>query len=463
VLEFCVRANIGVFKSIAPQPIHLLRELKAALPNCKFIYRPYFETQPLDNPTRRAHEAVDAAMSHLSQFPYDYTELYNETGLWDEAYDYITFTVEAAQLLETQGQKLLAYSFAWGNPCGFVSDPYNNSPAQWMEGLREHWAPYCEGLRWVQVGGGGLALHQYKIPATDDKFSILRHRLVREILPNDLKDIPIWLTEFGLDHKANPDESGWKGHSWGWSPAKYALWLSRMASRIGDEVAGAAIFGCGMPGWWSFDILGYPVIADTIAQVNEEEEVKEPIRVLNPAGMVVTLELEEYLRGVLPKEVYSYWPIETLKAQAVAARTYAKRAMKYPRHGLHADVCAGPHCQAWRPRHYIPTDEAVGETVGLFLLDPLGTVYLSQYVSRCGLDICPYCQGQSGYDGKQWSGRMCQWGAKVFGDKGMGFRGILKHYYPDATFSDKPDPTEELHKQISDMKADIQTLANKWR
>ncbi|MBM6619495.1 SpoIID/LytB domain-containing protein [Bacillus suaedaesalsae] len=35
------------------------------------------------------------------------------------------------------------------------------------------------------------------------------------------------------------------------------------------------------------------------------------------------LPLEDYLKGVVPLEVYPSWPIETLKAQALAARTYA--------------------------------------------------------------------------------------------------------------------------------------------
>lgn len=35
------------------------------------------------------------------------------------------------------------------------------------------------------------------------------------------------------------------------------------------------------------------------------------------------LSLRGYLRGVVPSEVYHHWPMETLKTQAVAARTYA--------------------------------------------------------------------------------------------------------------------------------------------
>jgi stage II sporulation protein D len=41
--------------------------------------------------------------------------------------------------------------------------------------------------------------------------------------------------------------------------------------------------------------------------------------------------IEQYLWGVVPSEVPDTWPTETLKAQAVAARTYALRAlMQYP-------------------------------------------------------------------------------------------------------------------------------------
>lgn len=39
--------------------------------------------------------------------------------------------------------------------------------------------------------------------------------------------------------------------------------------------------------------------------------------------VVNTLPIEMYLRGVVPKESVSSWPLEALKAQAVAARTYA--------------------------------------------------------------------------------------------------------------------------------------------
>ena len=70
---------------------------------------------------------------------------------------------------------------------------------------------------------------------------------------------------------------------------------------------------------------------------------------------VVTISLEEYLKGVLAAEMPAEFNIAALKAQAVAARTYAvKRARIFGGQGCDAgpmaDVCDNPaHCQAWLP------------------------------------------------------------------------------------------------------------------
>ncbi|PIU20370.1 MAG: hypothetical protein COT18_02585 [Elusimicrobia bacterium CG08_land_8_20_14_0_20_59_10] len=44
--------------------------------------------------------------------------------------------------------------------------------------------------------------------------------------------------------------------------------------------------------------------------------------------IIESLLLEEYLRGVLPAEMSPGWPLEALKAQAVASRTYALKQLK---------------------------------------------------------------------------------------------------------------------------------------
>ncbi len=43
----------------------------------------------------------------------------------------------------------------------------------------------------------------------------------------------------------------------------------------------------------------------------------------NSLYAINTLDIEKYLYGVLPHEVAHWWPLEALKAQAIAARTYA--------------------------------------------------------------------------------------------------------------------------------------------
>lgn len=68
---------------------------------------------------------------------------------------------------------------------------------------------------------------------------------------------------------------------------------------------------------------------------------------------VVKMRLEDYLLGVVAAEMPASYEIEALKAQAVAARTYAMgRAAKLygSSETVHngADVCTSPaHCQAW--------------------------------------------------------------------------------------------------------------------
>lgn len=69
-------------------------------------------------------------------------------------------------------------------------------------------------------------------------------------------------------------------------------------------------------------------------------------------GKVVSMPMEEYLVGVVAAEMPASFPIEALKAQAVAARTYTLKRMNAPSPGTNphpkADVCTDyKHCQAW--------------------------------------------------------------------------------------------------------------------
>ncbi|MCX6129367.1 MAG: SpoIID/LytB domain-containing protein [Proteobacteria bacterium] len=84
------------------------------------------------------------------------------------------------------------------------------------------------------------------------------------------------------------------------------------------------------------------------------------------------LPMREYLRGVVPSEVYREWPMETLKTQAVAARTYAVYHMLFARRYEPQrlwDVDDTIQFQAFTGSslHSERTDEAVSSTDGQIL------------------------------------------------------------------------------------------------
>lgn len=106
------------------------------------------------------------------------------------------------------------------------------------------------------------------------------------------------------------------------------------------------------------------------------------------AGIVVVnvLNIEDYLRGVVPNELapQSFPALEALKAQAIAARTYVLRNRGlYRAQGY--DICATPACQVYRGRstEHPLSDRAVSETraVGAFYR---GQLINALYTSTCG-------------------------------------------------------------------------------
>ena len=76
------------------------------------------------------------------------------------------------------------------------------------------------------------------------------------------------------------------------------------------------------------------------------------ITLLDENDEVIELALDEYLVGVVAAEMPALFPDEALKAQAVAARTYAmnKLAAKAQPEHKGAVLCCNPsHCKAYRP------------------------------------------------------------------------------------------------------------------
>ena len=98
------------------------------------------------------------------------------------------------------------------------------------------------------------------------------------------------------------------------------------------------------------------------------------------------LNLEDYLRGVVPNELSPglFPQLEALKAQAVAARTYALRNLgQFKERGY--DLCATPACQVYRgfSTEHPLTDQAVAETAGI-VARHRGEYINALYTSTCG-------------------------------------------------------------------------------
>jgi stage II sporulation protein D len=94
---------------------------------------------------------------------------------------------------------------------------------------------------------------------------------------------------------------------------------------------------------------------------------------------VNTINIEDYLKGIVPYEMSNSYPIEALKAQAVAARNYA--VINIGKHGSEGyDICDTTDCQVYRGYNpaYANAIRAVDETNGILLMfndDAAGCFY----------------------------------------------------------------------------------------
>ncbi len=169
------------------------------------------------------------------------------------------------------------------------------------------------------------------------------------------------------------------------------------------------------------------------------------------SNQIKVLTLEEYLRGVVPAEMYSSWHTEALKSQAVAARTYAyKRILSEKSKAF--DVDDTTNTQAYVPAKISDfTDAAVKATSGEILTynrKPIDSVFTASnggnVVSakqRWGNDIPYLIAKPDPMDKHKKSGHgvgLSQYGARARADKGDSYKDILAFYYPGATLGQIP-------------------------
>jgi hypothetical protein len=200
---------------------------------------------------------------------------------------------------------------------------------------------------------------------------------------------------------------------------------------------------------------------DHLARLAAMPDVEIPItgptiRLLMDDGSVQVMPVEEYLRGVVPAEMFASWPLEALKAQAVAARSYAMYAIQNPRHP-NADLCTdAAHCQAYNPARIHPnSDAAVQQTKGE-VIEYQDQVADAVFSANCGGHTLDNEKGFAGTGGsppppvpylrgvdcinkdrpKNGHGvGLCQWGAHDMAQRGDDYVTILKHYYTGVNLS----------------------------
>ncbi len=166
----------------------------------------------------------------------------------------------------------------------------------------------------------------------------------------------------------------------------------------------------------------------------------EIIRVLLPNGAVKKLPLEEYVRGVVTAALPADAPLEAMKAQAVAARTFGASTRRHIERG--ADVCTLRHCQVWKEAASAAAGRAAGATRGIVALHN-GRLIDAYYFDHCDgntrdatgmlIQAPSYLHSVAcacGFATLKGHGiGMCQRGALVMARFGDTFEVILKHYY----------------------------------
>jgi stage II sporulation protein D len=135
-------------------------------------------------------------------------------------------------------------------------------------------------------------------------------------------------------------------------------------------------------------LLVMPVTADSVVIAGKPYRTAARL-FINARGLfnvINELSLEDYLKGVVPAEMGPkvFDELEALKAQAIAARTYAvKNLGQFRREGY--DICPGPACQAYLgfSGEDPLSSQAVTDTAGLILTQN-GQPIDALYTATCG-------------------------------------------------------------------------------
>lgn len=149
----------------------------------------------------------------------------------------------------------------------------------------------------------------------------------------------------------------------------------------------------------------------------------------NPSasGSVKVVDFKYYVKHVLSNEWFADWPRESLRAGAMAVKSYGwyqvNRGGKWP--DLGADVMDSTCDQVYNPAvSYASTDAAVDDTWG-------------SRVTRDGaIHVCYYWAGYRNDGSDPGTDRMTQWGSEYWARQGKTWPWILHYYYDNIVITD---------------------------
>ncbi len=239
--------------------LQMMRDYKASTPEGKTVLRIYTThvSQYTDDPVSEANywwnNILGPPINSLSPSDralLDYIEGPNEgdsTPTWASHAHvewYNAFWMQLAQLIANNGFQPCAYSISVGNPPGDQA---------YIQGCLDRIVP---SLRLVQSLGGAWSYHSYTIPYTTDLnqeiWYSLRYRQYYAYFASnypDLVNLPLILTEGGVDGQSAPGGPGWKVDT----AQRYTNWLEWYDGQIAADsyVLGVTLFQSGDNGQWN--------------------------------------------------------------------------------------------------------------------------------------------------------------------------------------------------------------------
>jgi stage II sporulation protein D len=160
----------------------------------------------------------------------------------------------------------------------------------------------------------------------------------------------------------------------------------------GTKLAGATVKPTGQGiQWWDKNVPTRFLVVRSMGngiRVGESGIYRDEVLIRrNSKGnldVINRLNLDDYLKGVIPFEGNPKWALESLKAQAVASRTFALSKM-LARRNEEYDVSAGHMSQVYAGKQIesVKTDQAVDATRGEVLLYK-GRIFPAFFHSTCG-------------------------------------------------------------------------------